>query len=87
VSPSVPGVRGNARTLLSRLSINLQEYEGSVNIPLVSIGHGMGGIIIKQVRLVPFRSLLGKKVEQIDTRSLYLIHTGFVHCKSRAALV
>jgi hypothetical protein len=83
----VAGVLENARTLLSRLNIDIQEYQGSIHIPLVSIGHGMGGIIIKQVRLVPFRSLLGKKVEQIDTRSLYLIHTGFVHCKSRAALV
>jgi hypothetical protein len=51
VSPSVAGVRENARMLLSRLR-DLEEFQDSVHIPLVFIGHGMGGIIIKQVRLV-----------------------------------
>jgi hypothetical protein len=50
-SHSAVGLRDNARMLLSRLR-NLEEFQDSVHIPLVFIGHGMGGIIIKQVRLV-----------------------------------
>jgi hypothetical protein len=47
---SVAGIRDNARQLLTFLS-NKREEDGTFHRPIVFLGHSLGGIIIKQVRL------------------------------------
>jgi protein SERAC1 len=64
-SPSVEGVEDNARRLLNLLRTR-REVEDSVHIPLVFIGHGIGGLIIKQVGLALAVSVIvGGKVNKL----------------------